>query len=225
MTETAERLNEAVDYVLRYGGNCRDCADESGVCPMSGLPCSGAKKAVRHVVRALAYGIEHGYITSPFASPALEEEARVEVKPLVWDGSEEAADAAQAGYEASIRSTIPTWRCERAPGDWVYYTDYGAAHVHELHGGVVAQPVSTPAAPTTNDYIGYGFDPRTNEPDTLSTLSTPQAKTGAGTTIEREAAIGEGPVLWRVKRPDGGWEYCTVDPHLRASNNLAGEVE
>ena len=33
-------------------------------------------------------------------------------------------------------------------------------------------------------------------------------------TIEREAAIGEGPVLWRVKRPDGGWEYCTVDPRF-----------
>jgi len=33
------------------------------------------------------------------------------------------------------------WRCERSRGDWVYYTEYGAAHVHELHGGVIAQPL------------------------------------------------------------------------------------
>lgn len=52
-----------VDYVLRFGSRCRDCADEDGVCPASGLPCEGARKAVEHVVGALNYGVEHGYIT------------------------------------------------------------------------------------------------------------------------------------------------------------------
>lgn len=60
-----------VDYALQYGGRCRDCADENGVCPGSGLPCSGARKAVTHVVKALRYGLQHGYLRA----------AQVEVKP------------------------------------------------------------------------------------------------------------------------------------------------
>ncbi len=41
------------------------------------------------------------------------------------------------------------WRCERGTNDWVYYTEYGAAHVHELHGGVIAQPLyAAPVAPS-----------------------------------------------------------------------------
>lgn len=51
-----------VDYVLQYGGRRRDCADENGVCPGSGLPCEGARKAVTHVVQALRYGLQHGYL-------------------------------------------------------------------------------------------------------------------------------------------------------------------
>ena len=51
-----------IDYIDRYGGFCRDCADEDGVCPSSGLPCGGSKKAIRHVLTALAYGVNHGYI-------------------------------------------------------------------------------------------------------------------------------------------------------------------
>lgn len=51
-----------VDYVLQYGGRCRDCADENGVCPGSGLPCGGQRKAVTHVVQALRYGLQHGYL-------------------------------------------------------------------------------------------------------------------------------------------------------------------
>lgn len=54
-----------VDYALQYGGNCRDCADENGVCPSSGLPCAGARKAVTHVVKALRYGLQHGYLATP----------------------------------------------------------------------------------------------------------------------------------------------------------------
>ena len=51
-----------INYIDRYGGFCRDCADEDGVCPSSGLPCGGSKKAIRHVLTALAYGVNHGYI-------------------------------------------------------------------------------------------------------------------------------------------------------------------
>lgn len=54
--------DEVVDYVLRYGGRCRDCADEDGVCPASGLPCAGREKAVRFVLDALSYGLRHGFL-------------------------------------------------------------------------------------------------------------------------------------------------------------------
>ncbi|CAN7339688.1 hypothetical protein LJR074_001928 [Acidovorax sp. LjRoot74] len=57
-----------IDYVARYGGKCRDCADENGVCPGSGLPCGGARKAIQFVFDALTYGVTHGYITSPFVA-------------------------------------------------------------------------------------------------------------------------------------------------------------
>lgn len=71
---TADALPDektCVDYALQYGGRCRDCADENGVCPGSGLPCEGARKAVTHVVQALRYGLQHGYLRA----------AQREVKP------------------------------------------------------------------------------------------------------------------------------------------------
>lgn len=55
----------AVNYVLAYGGRCRDCADNAGDCPVSGLPCDGREKAVRYVVEAIAYGVRNGFI-EPF---------------------------------------------------------------------------------------------------------------------------------------------------------------
>lgn len=60
-----EITEELIRYIVRYGGSCRDCADEAGVCPSSGLPCEGADKAVRHVLTALNYGSKHGYLPSP----------------------------------------------------------------------------------------------------------------------------------------------------------------
>lgn len=62
-----------VDYVSRYGGMCRDCADEDGICPTSGLPCAGAErqKAIRHVIEAVNYGLKHGYL-QPSGSEAKE---------------------------------------------------------------------------------------------------------------------------------------------------------
>lgn len=57
-----------IDYVARSGGRCRDCADESGVCPGSGLPCGSSRKAIKHVFDALEYGVKNGFIKSPVAA-------------------------------------------------------------------------------------------------------------------------------------------------------------
>lgn len=58
---------EIASYVARYGGNCRDCADENGICPNSGMPCD-SRKAIEHVLKALDYGFKHGYIANPQAT-------------------------------------------------------------------------------------------------------------------------------------------------------------
>ena len=49
-------------YVQQFGGRCRDCADENGVCPGSGLPCEGRGKAIMWVIDAINYGVEHGFL-------------------------------------------------------------------------------------------------------------------------------------------------------------------
>lgn len=56
-----------IDYIMRYGGRCRGCADEDGVCPSRGLPCDpeDARRAIRHVLNALNYGRAHGYLVAP----------------------------------------------------------------------------------------------------------------------------------------------------------------
>lgn len=56
---------EVVSYVARYGGMCRACADEDGFCPSTGLPCEDVDKAISHVISALNYGFEHGYLPAP----------------------------------------------------------------------------------------------------------------------------------------------------------------
>lgn len=52
------------DYVLQYGGRCRDCADNFGVCESRGMPCDpkAARKAVRRVIGALNYGHRNGFL-------------------------------------------------------------------------------------------------------------------------------------------------------------------
>lgn len=57
-----------IDYINRYGGRCRDCADENGVCPSSGLPCADSKKAIQSVLDALAYGLNHKYLQPLYAT-------------------------------------------------------------------------------------------------------------------------------------------------------------
>jgi hypothetical protein len=56
-----EELEPLIRYVARYGGKCRDCADEDGICPRNGLPCGKAREAIAHVLKALKYGAAHGY--------------------------------------------------------------------------------------------------------------------------------------------------------------------
>lgn len=61
--------SELINYVGRYGGFCRDCADNLGTCPLSGMPCDPKQQTavIKHTIEALKYGIEHGFIESPFA--------------------------------------------------------------------------------------------------------------------------------------------------------------
>lgn len=61
--------NEIVRYVARYGGMCRDCADEHGICPRNGMACSDSEKAIRHVIGALNYGFKHGFISPNSPTP------------------------------------------------------------------------------------------------------------------------------------------------------------
>lgn len=60
------KLDEKVEYALRYGGRCRDCADHLGVCPGSGLPCNvdDARRAIKHVLDAIDYGTKHAYFAA-----------------------------------------------------------------------------------------------------------------------------------------------------------------
>jgi hypothetical protein len=62
-----EGTKAEADYVMHYGGRCRDCADEDGICPSTGLPCDQPlkRKAVEFVLEAITYGHEHGFIVAP----------------------------------------------------------------------------------------------------------------------------------------------------------------
>lgn len=66
-----------IDYVLRYNGRCRECADHHGLCP-NGLPCDvdDAKAAIRWVLKALNYGISNGFLTKPSVPEVRGEGAR-----------------------------------------------------------------------------------------------------------------------------------------------------
>lgn len=60
-----EQARDAREYVARYGGRCRDCADHDNICPTNGLPCNveDRNKAIDHVIKALNYGIQHGFLS------------------------------------------------------------------------------------------------------------------------------------------------------------------
>jgi hypothetical protein len=58
----SEAPDEAlVSCILRYGGRCRGCADNFGICEGSALPCdpAEARRAILHVLRAKDYYDQH----------------------------------------------------------------------------------------------------------------------------------------------------------------------
>ncbi|QIG74561.1 hypothetical protein EVC10_053 [Rhizobium phage RHph_Y25] len=67
-----ESDEEIVRYVSRFGGMCRDCADECGVCPHSGAPCNVDQRraVIRKTIEAHRYGIEHRFIPNIFGGAA-----------------------------------------------------------------------------------------------------------------------------------------------------------
>lgn len=69
VTDPFLMLSEAVmlGYAMHYGSRCRDCADEDGICPQTGMPCDGREEATRFVCGALAYGFRHGFIDPQYA--------------------------------------------------------------------------------------------------------------------------------------------------------------
>ena len=62
--------DDMIGYISRYGGRCRDCADNNGICPYDSLPCEPAQReeAIKHVLSARAYGLKHRYITESEAT-------------------------------------------------------------------------------------------------------------------------------------------------------------
>lgn len=60
--EKVEADKEAlIDFLVNYGGRCRDCADENGFCPRTGVGCGQRKQAAIFFVAALEYGSKHGF--------------------------------------------------------------------------------------------------------------------------------------------------------------------
>ncbi|MGK8640357.1 hypothetical protein ACRS7F_13375 [Brucella anthropi] len=70
-TGAVQAFNQIIDYVMRYGGRCRDCADEDGICPTNGTPCEPKVKraVIEHTLKSLEYGLSHGFIENPFSIP------------------------------------------------------------------------------------------------------------------------------------------------------------
>lgn len=95
---------EHVAYINRYGGRCRDCADEGGICPNRGLPCADAPKAIQFVLEALAYGINNGYIN-----------ARVHPSPPEGAGWMPIAEAPKDGTLIVLGARNGVWLGKYAP--------------------------------------------------------------------------------------------------------------
>lgn len=104
--------DELVDFLVQYGGSCRDCADEDGFCPQTGIGCGQRRKAVEFILGALEYGSKHGF-TAGYSiirddenhAPTVERAAKIAdtaAKNCNWtDGVIEAGNIATA-----IRSLI-----------------------------------------------------------------------------------------------------------------------
>lgn len=80
----------AVDFVMQYGGRCRDCADHAGICPNRNLPCEpeDARKAIEHVLAAVDYGVTRGLL------------------------------APTSSYDAGVAASISCPECDKAGDEW-----------------------------------------------------------------------------------------------------------
>lgn len=94
-------IAESVETVLHYGPRCRDCADEDGICPASGLPCDVGlrRKAINHILRALAYNAALSTPADKTVVEALEEASRYALRALRRDTD----DAGDMLWEAEQR--------------------------------------------------------------------------------------------------------------------------
>lgn len=81
---------DVLSYIRSYGGSCRDCADGDGVCPSSGLPCGDPDSAITHVLNALAYGINNGFLPSPFTAPPVPRDVLMAFGEAVRDAAKRA---------------------------------------------------------------------------------------------------------------------------------------
>lgn len=96
--------DDVVQYISRWGGHCRNCADNMGICH-TGLPCGDGDKAIAHVLTALAYGINNGFLPRiPAQPPAVADrdairrvfmahgftikEGQTDLKPYVYEAAE-----------------------------------------------------------------------------------------------------------------------------------------
>jgi len=98
--------DEHVNYINRYGGFCRDCADENGVCPSRGLPCQDSDKAIRFVLNALAYGVNHGYVSRPLAAPIPSDRMREEFEAAMRERGWNDKDLWRSPFSGSYTTTI-----------------------------------------------------------------------------------------------------------------------
>lgn len=87
---------DAVAFAIQYGPRCRDCADENGVCPATGIGCGDREKAVRFVLGAVAYGIKHRYLPAP----------RLASEREVWEQAIKAAAAVARDWVMSDSGSI-----------------------------------------------------------------------------------------------------------------------
>jgi hypothetical protein len=65
---------DTLEFLVQYGGRCRDCADVGPVCESTGIGCGERRKAMKFALDALAYGVRNGFVLQAalrhrFASP------------------------------------------------------------------------------------------------------------------------------------------------------------
>lgn len=102
--------DETVSYILRYGGRCRECADNpSQICVIGGLPCNvdAARKVIRHTITALNYGIEHGFLAIGVPSPSISEAVEV-LRPYAEAADSHDPDDRITNWLRSLASSPPS---------------------------------------------------------------------------------------------------------------------